>query len=160
MTKENYKIDIDGMYYLVVAVYTDYKIRGENNPYEQLMSQVETYKMNHTPFDPSIHKIDDFMVDAYRIYDRYVSIEDKLSDKIEDMLGSTFLNMFGIDKDKIKEEFEKYKTTFNDIIDNCDFEDPQIRGIQKNILIEKMNKAADKENYELAAKFRDKIKKI
>ncbi len=161
MTKEHYKIDIDGMYYLVVAVYTDYKIRGLDNPYTQLMNQVESYKMNNTPFDPTIHKIDDFMVDAYKIYARYISIEGELGDKLKEILESSeLLNIFEFDEDKLKEEFEKITSTFEDIIDNCDFDRPEIRGIQKNLLLERMNTAAEEENYELAAILRDKINKV
>ena len=161
MTKEHYKIDIDGMHYLVIAVYTDYKIRGLENPYTQLMDQVESYKMNNTPFDPTIHKIDDFMVDAYKIYDRYTAIEGELGDKLKEILASSeLLNIFDFDEEKIKEEFEKVTSTFEDIINNCNFDRPEIRGIQKNILLENMNVAVAVEDYELAAILRDKINNI
>ena len=157
MTKNNYKININNMYYLVFAVYTDFSVRkhGKDNPYGNLLSQVDSYKKTDTPFDPKFHNIDDFMVDAYRLYEKYMTIEDKLTDVMQN-LG------FGkmIDPETIEKEFHRITSTFEEIIMNCDFEGVQIRGIQKNFLGDKMKDAVDEENYELAAKLRDKIKSI
>lgn len=161
MTKEQYKIDIDGIYYLIFAVYTDYHFKKKDFPYDNLKSQIETYQMTKTPFDPNIHNIDDFMVDAYSIYDRYMSIEGELGN----ILGSLGMEKLGIDfldlnEDKIREEFDKITGTFEDIIINCDFESPQIKGIQINFLKDKMKDAIVDENYELCAKLKNKIEKI
>jgi hypothetical protein len=159
---EQYKIEIDGLYYLVVAVQTEYIISGKVSPYENLLSQVSTYQRNGTNFDPKLHKIDDFMVDAYKIYYKYLDVEDKLDEIIGDVDDGSLIGGFlgSFDSDMIKQEFKKIILTFEEIILNCEFENAQIRGIQKNFLISKMNNVASEENYELAAKLRDKIKKI
>jgi len=157
MTKEDFNVDINNMFHLVAAVYMDYKTRGKECPYENLLSQVDTYKMNGTPFKPKYHKIDDFMVDAYRIYDRYSSIEDKIGEVLE-MTGLG--KFFGFNEDKIKEELLKISTTVEELLMNCEFEGVQIRGIQKNFLKDKLNVAIENEEYELCAKLKSKIDKI
>jgi len=43
-------------------------------------------------------------------------------------------------------------------MENCKFEDPEIRGIQKGMATEKMNHCVEIEDYENAAKYRDLIK--
>lgn len=154
--KENYKIDIDKMFYLVYAVYMDYLAKGKEMPYSQLLSQVETYKMNNTKFDTTIHKIDDFMVDAYRVYAKFANIEDRISEMSEIFkIGKIY-----IDNDKLKEGFSNIKSGFEELIIHCNFEGAQIRGIQKNFLKEKLKVVIKNEEYEFAAYLRDKIKTI
>ena len=161
MTKnENYKVDITHMYNLVLAVYMDYKLKNKDCPYENLLSQVESYKITNTPFDPKIHNIDNFMVDAYQVYDRYMSIEDKLEEILEENPLTKMFGAMGIDMDFMEEQFHMITRTFEEIIQNCDFEGVQIRGIQKNFLKDLMKRAVGDENYELAAELRDKIKSI
>lgn len=157
MTKEDFNVDSNNMFHLVAAVYMDYRTRGEVCPYENLLSQVDTYKMNGTPFNPKFHKIDDFMVDAYKVYDRYLTIEDKIGE-ILDMTGLG--KIFGFDEEKIKKEFATISTTFEDLMIHCEFEGVQIRGIQKNFLKDVLKKAVEDENYELCAILRDKINNI
>jgi hypothetical protein len=155
MTQEHYKVDSNSMYYLVFAVKTEYSAKGEPFPYDNLFSQVETYQMNGTPFDPAIHNIDDFMVSAYGLYDRYLNAEDKIAEVI-DKLG--FSKNFGIDGDLIKKEFNNLIVTFDGIIENCNFESVEIKGIQINLLKDKLKIAIEDENYELAAILRDKLR--
>jgi len=155
MTKEDFGVDSGDMFNLVIAVFMDYKTRGKEFPYANLLSQVETYKMNGTTFKPKYHKIGDFMVDAYKIYDRYLSIEDKLTD----MLSVTGLGKM-FDEKKIKEEFMTISTTFEDLMVCCDFEGVQICGIQKNFLKDKLNVAIENEEYEKCVYLRDKINNI
>lgn len=157
MTKEEFNVDINSMYHLVVAVYMDYKTRGKECPYENLLSQIDTYMMNGTPFKPKYHKIDDFMVDAYKIYDRYSSIEDKIGQVLE---MSGLGKLFGFNEEKIKEELLKISTTVEELLMNCDFDGVQIRGIQKNFLKDALKKAIEDENYERCVILRDKINNI
>jgi len=156
MTKE-FKVDSDNMFQLVAAVYIDYKTKGKVCPYENLFEQVTTYKMNGTQFNPKIHKIDDFMVDAYKIYDKFSSIEDKVAQVLE-MTGLG--KFFGFNEEKIKKELQTISETFEDLMINCEFDGVQIRGIQKNFLKDILKNAADDEKYEFCAKLRDKINNI
>ena len=155
MTKEDFSVDSNNMFILVIAVYTDYKSKGKTFPYSNLLSQVETYKMNGTTFKPKFHKIGDFMVDAYTVYDRYLSIEDKLTD----MLSMTGLGEV-FNEEKIKEELMAISNTFEVLMINCDFEGVQIRGIQKNFLKDKLEEAIEIEEYELCAVLKKKIDNI
>jgi len=157
MTKEEFKVDSNNMFQLVAAVYMDYKTRGEVCPYENLFDQVNTYKMNGTRFNPKIHKIDDFMVDAYKIYDKFSLIEDKIG-QVLDMTGLG--KFFGFSEEKLKKELQTISTTFEELMINCDFEGVQIRGIQKNFLKDILKTAAENENYEFCAILRDKINNI
>lgn len=161
MTKdEHYKVDINHMYNLVLAVYMDYKLKDKECPYENLLSQVESYKITNTPFDPKIHNIDNFMVDAYKVYDRYMSIEDKLDEIMEVNPLSKMFDAMGIDMDFMEQQFHEIIRTFEEIIQNCEFEGVHIKGIQKNFLKDLMKRAVEDEDYELAAVLRDKIKSI
>lgn len=142
----------------------------KNCPYDNLMAQVNSYKLTNTDFDPTEHKIDDFMVDAYMVYVKYNSVVDKIDDVFEmikkdtsnDML-SGLLKLFGVDNiddNDIKKELDTISTTFEDLLLNCDFEGVQIRGIQKNFLKDKLKEAIENEEYMLCAKLRDKINSI
>ncbi len=152
---KDFNVDSNNMYHLIIAVYMDYSIRGKQCPYDNLLSQVDTYKMNGTPFRPKLHKIDDFMVDAYKIYDRYLNIENDISAVLS---MSVFGKMFN--EEKIRKEFTTISNTFEELIMNCDFEGVQIRGIQKNLLIDKLKNAIDNEEYELCSKLKNKIDKL
>jgi excinuclease UvrABC helicase subunit UvrB len=55
-------------------------------------------------------------------------------------------------------ETKKYERVFEDLMENYQYEDPEIRGIQKGFLNEKMTKYVAEEDYENAAKIRDMIK--
>ena len=56
------------------------------------------------------------------------------------------------------EQVQKYENVFEDLMENYKFDDPEIRGIQKGFLSEKMSQYAIEEEYEKAAKVRDMIK--
>ena len=156
MNKEkHYKINIDNMYYLVIAVFMEYLLTGQKCPYTNLLSQVESYRLKNTPFDLSIHNIDDFMVDAYKLYIKYISIEDKISS-----FSDISEKMFGVNETSLRKEFKRITGTFEDIIQHCDFEGVQIKGIQKNFLNDLLNKAIEVEDYEKAAELRDKMNSI
>jgi len=157
MTKEEFKIDSNNMFYLVAAVYMDYKTRGKTCPYENLLEQVDTYKMNGTLFNPKIHKIDDFMVDAYRIYDKFSEVEDKIGEVLD---MSNLGKFFGLDEKKIRKELQIISKTFEDLMINCDFEGVEIRGIQKNFLKDIMKNAVEEENYEFCGILKTKINNI
>ena len=164
MAKEKFKVNSDDMLRLVAAVYIDYKLKGkllkeESFPYIQLLSQVETYRLTNTKFDPSIHKIDDFMVDAYQIYEQYQSVEDILDENLHLIVQSlgNFSQMPGLGEEDIKREFKTITTTFEALMINCEFEGVQIRGIQNNFLKDVMKEAIEDENYELCAKLKKKL---
>lgn len=144
------KINIDDFLILMFWLKTYYFIEGREFKHDALLQQAETYKFNDTPLDTTIHSIDEFVIDSYYLYDKLKSTEDKVNQFL-DMF--TFLNKEGMIK-----ETNNYKRIFEDIIENFKFENPETRGIQKGMLIEKMNECAKDENYEKAAKLRDMIK--
>ena len=145
------KIDINDFWTLMIWIKTYDVIEGKDFKFESLFQQVETYKYTNTPLDINIHPIDHLMLEAYYLYNKLKTTEDRVS-KVLDLL--TF-----VDKEEVLSETNKYFKIFEDIIENYMFDEPEIRGIQKGILTEKMNECVMNEEYENAAKYRDFIKK-
>lgn len=166
--KSSYKVDILLMENLVTSVMVEFLLEGKTYPYENLLEQVNSYKLLKTPFDTKIHNIDDFMVDAYVVYDKYHKIQKQNIDSVIDLISSNdsfkdllkLFKMDGLDVDAVKDQLKLYIDTFEKLMINCDFEGVQIRGIQKNFLNDKMSDAISDEDYELCAFLRDKINSI
>jgi hypothetical protein len=150
MVKIKSKINIDDFLTLIYWVKTMYFMEGKEFAYESLYQQAQTYKYNDTPLDVNIHKIDDFLIDAYWIYDKLRKTQDKMLD-IVDAIPT-------VNKDDIVKETQKYENIFESIMENFKFDEPEIRGIQKGILNERMKEYVEVEDYENAAKVRDMIK--
>jgi len=157
---KNYKMNKDfvinsgDMFQLIAAVYLEMKIGGKEWKYNNLLEQVDTYKLNNTPFNPNIHNIDDFMVEAYKVYDKYLLIKDKIDEALQ--ITGLSNNPF-FTKEKIKKEFDIIMNTVEQILINCNFKGVQIRGIQKNFLNDKLKESIEQENYELCAILKEKI---
>jgi len=146
------KVDIDNFLHLILWIKTFYIIDGKKFNYESLLDQAETYKLKNTPFDTSIHHIDDLMIDGYHLYHKLKITEDKVN-QMMDMIKMPF-----VDKDMMMNETNKYKKIFEDLLENYKYNDPEIRGIQKGFLSEKMKEYVSVEDYENAARVRDMIK--
>lgn len=144
------KINIDDFLILMFWLKTYLFIEGREFKHDELLQQAETYKFNETPLDTTVHSIDEFIIDSYHLYDKLITTEDKVNQFL-DMIS--FLN-----KEQMIKETNNYKRIFEDIIENFKFENPEIRGIQKGMLIEKMSECVKDEDYEKAAKLRDMIK--
>ena len=127
------KINIDDFLNLVYWVRTFYLIEGRPFNYQNLVDQAETYKMKNTPLDIEIHPIDNLMIDAFHIYHKLKETEDK----VKDVMDNVQLPFF-IDREMLMNETKKYERIFEDLMENCKFEDPEIRGIQKGFLGDKM----------------------
>jgi len=145
------KVDIDNFLHLIFWVKTFKILEGKRFNYQSLLDQAETYKLKETPLDTTIHRIDDLMIDAFQIYNKLKSTEDKV-DKILDEMNNPFF-----DRKLMKEETQKYERTFEDLIENYKYDDPEVRGIQMGILNEKMKEYVAVEDYENAARVRDLI---
>lgn len=154
------KIPIDKIGYIVYGVHIQYTLFGKKSPYENLLEQVETYKLKNTPLDINIHNIDDLMVDAYMLYEKIKSRQDELLNMSENLYAGLTNFGFKIDMEEVRKELSKFLQAFDDIMIDCDFEGVQIKGIQKNFLNDKLQEFVEVENYEKAAEIRDKIKKI
>lgn len=169
MTKDN-KVEINSMFHLVSAVYSEYFFKGKECPYYNLLEQINSYKLTNTDFDPLAHKIDDFMVDAYMVYEKYNQMVDKVDEILEliksdkmDAIFSNMLKMFDINKvndDDIKKEIEIISNTFEDLMFNFDYEGVHIRGIQKNFLQDKMTEAIENEDYEFCQEMLQRFPQI
>ena len=146
------KVNIDDFLILIYWVRTFYIFEGKNFSYQNLLEQAETYKFTDTPIDTSIHNIDNLMIDAFQVYHKLKTTEDK----IVEVLDNIKLPM--INKDKMIAETKKYESIFEDLMENYKYQDPEIRGIQKGVLMEKINEYVAVEDYENAAKVRDMIK--
>lgn len=144
------KIDIDDFLVIINWVKLFLLIEGKPFVHQNLLDQAETYKFKNTPFDITIHNIDELMIDAYKIYNRIKITKNKVDMILE--------HITIISKDEILEEIKKYETIFENLIENYKYEDAEIRGIQKGILLEKMNDSVKVEDYETAARLRDIIK--
>ena len=146
------KVNIDDFLHLILWIKTFYTIEGKKFNYDSLIDQAETYKLKNTPLDTNIHHIDALMIDAYHVYHRLKITEEKVN-QMMDMIQIPFIN-----KDMMINETNKYKAIFEDLLENYKYDDPEIRGIQKGFLTEKMKEYVDKEEYENAARVRDMIK--
>lgn len=146
------KVNIDYFLTLIYWIKTFFVIEGKKFNYQNLLEQAETYKLKETPLDITIHNIDDLMIDAYEIYHKLKETQQKV-DIILDQIQIPFIT-----KDMMINETKKYERIFEDLMENYKFEDPEIRGIQKGFLNEKMSEYVALEDYENAAKIRDMIK--
>ena len=146
------KVDIDNFLHLIFWVKTFRILEGKKFNYQNLLDQAETYKLKNTPLDTKIHRIDDLMIDAFQIYNQLKSTEAKV-DKVLDEINNPFF-----DRKAMKEETQKYERTFEDLIENYKYDDPEVRGIQMGILNEKMKEYIAVEDYENAARVRDLLK--
>ena len=145
------KINIDDFLSLLYWIKMFFLFEGKPFNYQNLFDQAETYKLKDTPLDVSIHHIDDLMVDAYIIYYKLKSTEKQ----VDEVLSNIHLPSFN--KNLAIEESKHYQRIFEDLIENYKYENPEIRGIQKNLLSEKMKEYIAVEDYENAAKVRDII---
>lgn len=144
------KINIDDFLILVYWVKTHYWLEGRNFVHQHLLEQAETYQYNNTPLDTNIHKIDNFMIDAFAIYRQLKETEDKMIEIFESLPT--------IKTEEFMEQTKKYEEIFENIMENYKFEEPEIRGIQRGILTIKMREYVELEEYEKAAQVRDMIK--
>ena len=101
------KIDINDFWTLMIWIKTYDVIEGKDFKFESLFQQVETYKYTNTPLDINIHPIDHLMLEAYYLYNKLKTTEDRVS-KVLDLL--TF-----VDKEEVLSETNKYFKIFEDI---------------------------------------------
>lgn len=146
------KIEIQDFLTFIYWVKTFLVMEGKKFKYEPLLEQAETYKLNNTPLDTTIHHIDELMIDAFQIYTKLQSTKERVKEVIEN------IQFPFITKDMILNEANKYEKIFEDLMENYKYEDPEIRGIQKGFLTERMKKYVEVEDYENAARVRDLIK--
>lgn len=146
------KIDIQDFLTLIYWVKTFFVLEGKKFNYEPLVEQAETYKLNNTPLDTNIHHIDDLMIDAFQIYRKLKETEKKVQEVME------HIQIPFISKEMMLDETKKYERIFEDLMENYKYEDPEIRGIQKGFLTERMKEYVEVEDYENAARVRDLIK--
>lgn len=154
MDRMKTKVNIDNILTIILWIKTIYSIEGKKFNYDNLLSQVETYKYTNTPLDTKIHSIDELMIDAFMVYDKLRKTKEKFNEVLEKINLPILTNS----KDGINAEISKYETVFEDLMENYRYEDPETRGIQKGILSEKMKEYVADEEYEKAAKVRDIIK--
>ena len=148
------KVEIDDFLILIFWVQIFYVVEKRDFIHQHLLDQAITYKFNNTPFDITIHYIDDLMIDAYKVYEKLKQTEVEFNQILD---SQTFSFM----KDSMIGETNKFQNIFENLMENCKFEDAEIRGIQKGVLAEKvMKKYVAVEDYENAAKVRDLINSI
>lgn len=150
MVQVKNKINIDDFLVLIYWVRTHYLFEGKTFAYTHLLEQAQTYKYNNTPLDTNLHKIDDLVIDAFKVYHKLKETEEKVMDVIESIPL--------VSKEDALRETKRYENIFEDLMENYKFEDPEVRGIQKDVLNEKMKEYVAEEDYENAAKVRDMIK--
>ena len=157
------KANVDDILTILLWVKTISEIEGKSFKYQNLQDQAETYKYTNTPLDTRIHPIDELMIDAFRVYDKLKKTKEKFNGVLEKIDFTSFQNKFLIErlngnKDVFNNEISKYEKSFEELMENFRYEYPEIRGIQKGVLTEKMNEYVASEDYEHAAIVRDIIK--
>ena len=146
------KINIDDFLTLILWVKTYLILNQKNFNYENLLDQAQTYKLKNTPLDISIHYIDDLMIDAFRVYSTLKETKEIVKDFMK--------NYELFNKEDMISEVQKYEEIYEDLLENYKYEDPEVRGIQKGFLSEKLKEYIAVEDYENAAKVRDIINEI
>ena len=145
------KANVDDILTILLWVKTISEIEGKSFKYQNLQDQAETYKYTNTLLDTRIHPIDELMIDAFRVYDKLKKTKEKFNGVLEKIDFTSFQNRFN-------NEISKYEKSFEELMENFRYEYPEIRGIQKGVLTEKMNEYVAAEDYEHAAIVRDIIK--
>ena len=148
------KIEIEDILIIIYWVKSFFQVENKSFKHENLLQQAETYQYTKTKFDTTIHQIDELMIDAHRIYFKLKDTEEQFS-KVLNVINIPFIN-----NDMIIDQIKKFNSIFEDLIENYKYEDPEIRGIQKGVLGEKMKKYVSEEEYEKAAKVRDIISEL
>lgn len=145
-------INSEDLLVLLYWIRTDNIINGDTFKYTNLLDQLETYRLNNTPLNTNIHKIDYLMIDSFKMYEKLQFVMSKIDNSI---FNDSIFKGLNID---IPNTINEFKNIFESILETCKFELPEIRGIQKTFLIKKMNDFVNDENYENAALIRDLIK--
>ena len=151
------KINIDDFLVLINWVKMFFMFEGKTFNHQSLFDQAETYKLNNTPLNTQIHPIDNLMIDAYQIYVKLKSTSKKVMQVMDSISAAGIVIPF-VTKDMMLNETQNYERIFEELIENYKYEDPEIRGIQKGFLSEKMKEYILSEDYESAARLRDMIK--
>lgn len=143
------KVNIDDFLTLIFWVKTFFLLDGKKFNYQNLLDQAETYKLNGTPLDTQIHHIDDLMIDAFKVYHKLKQTEDKVNEAMN------HIQVPFISKEMMMNETKKYHRVFEDLIENYQYNDPEICGIQMGFLQEKMREFVAVEDYDNANKIED-----
>lgn len=146
------KINIDDFLIVLFWVKTYLMFEKKHFDFELLMEQAITYKYNDTPLDTRIHPIDDLMIVSYQIYQKVKSTKVEVGSVLDQ------LNVSIVSKLSMLKQAEEFERIFEDLIENYKYDDPEIRGIQKGFLAEKMKEYVFSQEYEKAAIVRDIIK--
>ena len=73
------KINTKDLITLLYWVKTFLIFEGKPFIYQKLLDQAETYSLKNIPFDTKIHRIDEFVADAYKVYHRIKITSDKVN---------------------------------------------------------------------------------
>ncbi len=149
------KINIDDLLFLIKWVETFNLVEGKPFKYQNLLDQSNTYKINNTPLDTTIFNIDNFMVDVFKCYQKIKESRDDAI-KIIDMIDVSLFSNFNM-KDIMISETDRFELILEDLMVNYKYEYPEIRGIQRFFLIQKLREYIKSEEYEKCADIRNII---
>lgn len=149
------RIKIDDFLSFIYWIKMSYLVEGKKFKHEGLVQQAETYRLTGTPLDTRIHPIDSLMVDSFPIYLKLKESQEIVKEYLETNEMPSFL-----DKNIMLNETKKFFDTFEDLLENYKYDEPEIRGIQMVHLQKRMKEYAIVEDYENAAIIRDRIKEI
>ena len=138
------KINIDDFLVVLFWVKTFLMFEKKHFDFDLLMEQAMTYKYTDTPLDIRVHSIDDLMIISYQIYKRVERTKDEVSDILDQ------LNVSVVSKLTMLKQANEFERIFEDLIENYKYNDPEICGIQKGFLVEKMKKYMDNQEYKKA----------
>ena len=145
------KINIDDFLLLIYWTKTFLIFEHKEFLFNDLLEQAESYKLLNTPLDIRYHRIDELLIESYKLYNKLKRTEKQVSEVL-DTLNLPFLN-----SSTMKKETDKYKNIFEDLMENYTYTDPEIIGIQKGMLNEILKDCIAIEDYERAANIRDII---
>jgi len=145
------KINIDDFLILIYWTKNFSMLEKRHFEHEDLLQQAESYHTLGTPLDTKIHPIDELLIESYQLYNKLLRTEKQ----VKDVLNKINIPFFN--SDNMVNEMGKYIQIFEDLMENYTYTDPEIIGIQRGILNEKLKYCIEVEDYEKAAKLRDII---
>ena len=149
-------INIDDFLTVITWVKSLYIFDGKKFEFNNLYDQAITYKLKNTNLNTNIHKIDNFMIEAFKLYQQMKSTNDsfvKLVKKLDYI-------PFNINKDELINHNFKYQRICEDLLTNYKYENVEMKAIQKEYLTNIMNEYANSDQFEKAIEIRDLIKEI
>ena len=153
-----HEVNIEDFLTLLYWVRTYVTVEGKNFKHDKLSNQAMLYKKLNVSFNTNVNDIDDFMLDAHKLYEKLHKTNETVFNIMNSIDAPYIPKVSKVSKESMIKEIEDFENIFEDLFENYNFMNVEIRNMQKDAANEKMMRCVDIEDYENAAKYRDLIK--